>query len=44
MRSGCKEVGDPYVPDVHLDLRWTLIFEWCVVEYESKNGHPNDMC
>jgi len=25
-------------------LKWTPIFEWCVVRYGSKNGHQKDMC
>jgi hypothetical protein len=45
MRSGCKEeVGAPNVPEADLDLKWSLIFEWCVVGYESKIGHPKNMC
>ena len=30
--------------DSNIVIIWTLIFEWCVVRRESKNGHQKDMC
>ena len=31
------------VPNLVFDLKWTPIFEWCMVGCESKNGHQQDM-
>ena len=31
------------VPNPSYDLKWTPIFQWCMVGCESKSGHQKDM-
>lgn len=33
--SGCKSIAH---------LKYTLIFEWCLIKCGFKNGHAKDMC
>ena len=32
------------VPISISDLKWILVFEWCMVGWGSKNGHQKDIC
>lgn len=40
MEMPCTHKVD--VPISVPDLKWTLVFEWCMVRLGSKNGHQKD--